>query len=204
MSITQRSLPFAALILSVGLTGCSSAPPTTQTGFLSDYSRLKEVTPNKMNWVSRDLSSYRSFIIDPIQVRVEPGEFSAADRTEVATHFRDELTRVLVERGYTVTTKPHANTARVRIAITDIKKSTWWMKVHPVSSLSGAGRGGAAIEAEVIDATTGQQLGAVVQAGTGSQFTLFNYSTLSDLKNTVSQWAEQAGDRLDELRRNGK
>lgn len=53
------------------------------------------------------------------------------------------------------------------------------------------------------DAVTGEQLAAVVQTGVGSQFTVLNFSTVSDVKSTIDQWVKNACDRLDELRAAG-
>jgi len=193
----------AAAALSAG--GCSSAPERTQTGFLSSYARLEEVSGDRMRYIGPEFKNYRSFIVDPVQISTQRQELSPEDRAEVARYFHEALVKTLQERGYTVTHAPAAGTARVRVAVTGVKQSTWWMKIHPASSLAGAGRGGAAMEGEIIDAVTGDQLAAVVQAGTGSQFTIGNFSTVSDLKNVIDSWAKATGDRLDELSgRDGK
>ena len=204
-----RRARFASLLLAVAATaiplcGCSSTPPLTRTGFLSSYDSLQKVSDHKMNYVSPSLTGYRSFIIDPVEIRSQPGELKPEERAEIASYFREALSKELRERGYAITTSPGADTARVRLALTNIQESTWWKKIHPASSLAGAGRGGASMEGEIIDAVTGDQLAAVVQAGTGSQFTAFNYSTMSDLRSTIDQWADHAGNRLDELRKTGK
>lgn len=184
----------------VTLAGCSSTPSTTQTGFLSSYEELAPAGTNRMRYASPELSEYSAFIIDPVQVSSQEGKLDAEQRADVANHFRQSLTSELSKRGYTVTEKPGARTARIRVAITNISDSVWWKKLHPASSLAGAGRGGAAMEGEVIDSVTGAQLAGVVQSGVGSQFTLGNYSTVADINNVVDQWVLTACDRLDEMR----
>lgn len=200
-----RRTPLALLAAAIGfayliLAGCSSAPSTTQTGFLSSYAELTPAGPNRMRYTSPELGDYTAFIIDPVQVSSQPGKLEPEQRAEVANHFRRSLTSELTKRGYTVTETPGVRTARIRVAITNINDSVWWQKVHPASSLAGAGRGGAAMEGEIIDSITGDQLAGVVQSGVGSQFTLGNFSTISDINNVVDQWVLNACDRLDELR----
>lgn len=189
-----------AIAACAGLWGCSSAPPLTRSGFLSDYSTLRTAGDNRMRYISPRLKDYSSFIIDPVQMRAKDGKLSAEDRAQVATYFRESFSASLRERGYNVTSSAGARTARIRVAITNVQESTWWQKLHPASSLAGAGRGGAAMEGEVIDSVTGEQLAAVVQSGVGSQFTVGNFSTVSDIENTIDQWVKAACDRLDELR----
>lgn len=196
----SAALAALACIAALFVGGCSSAPAMTESGFLSDYSKLTDVTATRMRFVTPALKDYKAFIVDPVQIRSQASELSAPDRAEIAVYFRDAFVKVLTDRGYAITSTPGVGTARVRIALTNMQQSTWWMKVHPASSLSGAGRGGASMEGEVIDSVTGKQVAAVVQAGVGSQFTAFNYSTVSDIKSTIDEWAKNAGNRLDDLR----
>lgn len=193
-----------ALLLSTLLGGCSSAPEMTRAGFLSDYSRLTSVNDSRMRYIAPELREYKSFIVDPVQMSTQKGDLSAEDRAEITLYFRDTLTGILMNRGYVITETPGVGVARVRIAITGVQDSTWWLKLHPGSNLSGAGRGGAAMEGEIIDSVTGEQLAGVVQSSSGSQFTVGNFSTVADIKNVIDEWAKTAGDRLDELRELGR
>jgi hypothetical protein len=88
----------------------------------------------------------------------------------------------------------------VRVALTDINESTWWLNLHPASKISGVGTGGASMEGEVVDSITGRQLGAVIQSGKGSQFELDTFNRLDDVKDAINTWAENAGNRMAELR----
>lgn len=197
-----RSSMIGAVCLILG--GCSSAPDVKQTGFLSSYSNLKADGESRMRYASPELQSYTSFIIDPVQVSLpegeRKGELTPAQRAEVANHFHKSLSEELTKRGYNVTDTPGANTARFRIAITNIHESTWWKKVHPASKLAGAGRGGAAMEGEVIDSVSGEQLAGVVQTGVASQFSIQNFGTVSDINDVVDTWVKNACDRMDDLR----
>jgi hypothetical protein len=188
------------LLLFAGLTlGCASAPEARHTGFLSDYTNLKVIDDNKMNFVSSELASYSSFIIDPVEFSIPPEKLKEEDRDEVARHFQARLAEVLEKRELTRTDQPGPGVARLRIALTGVANSTWWKKVHPVSRIAGAGTGGAAMEGEIVDSVTGAQIGAVVQSSPGNQFDFTSFSTVADVKSAIDKWAEQAGKRLDEM-----
>jgi hypothetical protein len=197
---TWRIVLGVAVLGVATLGGCASSPPAQQTGFLSDYSRLEEKDSKRASYVSPELRNYQAFIIDPVEFRVPPAKLSPAERAEVAKHFHRRLVQLLEKRGYTIVEDPDVAVARVRIAMTDVARSTWWQKLHPAMRASGAGTGGASMEAEVIDSVTGEQFGAVVQASPGSQFDLTAFSTVGDVNSAIDKWADQAGRRLDELR----
>ena len=194
----RRRLSFLAAAALTAAAGCSSAPPLTYSGFLSDYSALARTSDRRMHYVAPAAHTYRSFIIDPVEADAE--KLSEDARAEIAAYFRDAVARVLTDSGYTHATGPGPGTARVRVAITSIHKSTWWLKIHPASSLAGAGRGGATMEGEAVDSMTGEQLAAVIQSGVGSQFTVLNLSTVSDIKSAIDVWAKDVSARLAEHR----
>lgn len=192
-------LKFGVLVMvPVLLAGCASPPPTT--GFLADYSKLKKVEGGKLRFISPHMPDYKRFIIDPIQIRVDRGVLNATDRAEVARYAWDAFVKIVRNGGYEVTNTPGVGVARVRIAITDVQLSKWYLNLHPASKMTGAGAGGASMEAEVIDSVTGMQLAAVVQAGKGSQFELDTFSKLDDVKDVIDRWAQAASERLKEMR----
>ena len=173
------------------------------TGFISDYSKLQKVEHGKLRYVSSELGDYSRFIVDPVEMRVsrdDPG-LIAAQKAEVANYMRSAFERVLKEGGYHLTTRPGVGVARVRIAFTDVQKSKWYLNLHPLSKVTGAGTGGASMEGEVIDSITGKQLAAVVKSGRGNQFELDTFSALDDVKDVIDKWADEAAERLKELRR---
>lgn len=94
---------------------------------------------------------------------------------------------------------PGLGVGSVRLALPDVTASTWWKKVHPVIRAVGAGTRGAAMEAEVIDSATEEQIAAVIQAGSGSQFQLTNFSTLADAESAIDGWTRLAAEQLENL-----
>jgi hypothetical protein len=181
-------------------TGCASTAP--QTGFISDYSRLREAESGAMRFISPEFREYKRFTVDPVEIRFQrdPAVLDPKEKSEVAGYMRGALTRMLKELGFELTSEPGAGIARVRVAITDVQLSKWYLSLHPASKLTGAGTGSASMEGEVIDSVTGKQLAAVVQAGKGNQFELDTFSKLDDVKDVIDKWADAAAKRLKELR----
>ena len=188
-------IPLLGLVLSA----CGPAP-LTRTGFLSDYSRLQKSDTHRMRFISPQLSHYTAYMIDPVEMRIDRTVLKPNHRAEVARYMRDAISQVLTARGYRLANTAGTDTARLRIAITDVQKSTWWMNVHPGTKLTGAGTGGASMEGEVIDSVTGAQVAAVIQSGKGNQFELDTFSEIDDVEDVIDKWAENAGKQLDDLR----
>lgn len=185
-------------ILTALLGGCAS--PAPQTGFLRDYSKLAMVEEGKLRYISPKLKSYSKFIVDPVELRTQKDVLKPEQRAEVARYMREAFEKAIREGGCLIVTQPDVNVARVRFAITEVNKTKWYLNLHPATKATGEGMGGAAMEGEVVDSVSGEQLGAVIQTKHASQFRLNVFSTLDDVKNVIDKWAEQAGGRLKELR----
>ncbi|MCZ6654885.1 MAG: DUF3313 domain-containing protein [Planctomycetota bacterium] len=198
----QRPLVGVALVVSAfQLTGCASTPPP-MTGFLGDYSKLVKDKDGALRHIDPELRGYSGFIVAPVQIRTQrtPPVLEPSERAEVARYMRDSLRKVLREAGFRLTETPDSEIGLIRVAITDVQKSKWYLNLHPGTKLTGAGLGGASMEGEVVDSVTGKQLGAVVQSGKGNRFELDTFSELDDVKDVIDRWAEAAGKRLKELR----
>jgi hypothetical protein len=188
-------------LIALLILGCAKKPPLKQTGFLEDYSKLEPVNDNLMRYVSPQLKSYTAFIVDPVEFTVPPKKLSKKDRAEVARYFRSKLIELLRSRQYEVVDDVGVNVARIQIGMTDVANSTWWMRIHPVSRMSGAGTGGAACEGEIIDSITGELLAAWIRTSSGNQFNFLAFSTVADVKSAINKWASDAAQRLDEMRK---
>ncbi len=198
---TAGVIPWLATIgIPFLLTGCASTSAPTRTGFISDYARLQKAEAGAMRFISPELREYKRYMVDPAEMRIQRDVLKPNERAEVAGYMRDALTRILKAQGFDLTNQPGAGVARVRVAITDVQLSKWYLNLHPASKATGAGSGGASMEAEVIDSVTGKQLAAVVQAGKGNQFELDTFSKLDDVKDVIDKWADAAAKRLKELR----
>lgn len=185
-------------VLTIALaSGCSA--PAPRTGYLSNYDNLERIDKDIARYVSPELGEYSTFLVDPIEVRVqkEPPVLDDEQREDVIAFFRENLILAFEERGLTVTDAPEEGVARIRLAITDIRKGTWWLNVHPISKLSGAGIGGAAMEAEIVDSDSGIQLAAMVQRGWGNRFEIDTFNELDDVKDVLQDWSVEIARRVD-------
>lgn len=184
-------------LVAILVTGCAIKSPA-HTGFLSDYSNLKKADGEAMRYRSPALKNYSYFIIDTVKMEGKSA-LDAKQRAEVAAYFDQSLKKALIKHGYSIAAAPGEGVGRVRVALTGVQDSKWWLNVHPASKVTGAGKGGASMEGEVVDSVTGQQLGAVVQAGKGGQFTVNPFSTIEDVKATIDMWTETAATNLDKI-----
>ena len=189
-----------SLLTTLGaLSGCASTPPP-RTGFIGDYSKLQKVDEGKMRYISPQLREFSAYIVDPVQIRAKRDSIKPEQRAEVARYMHDALVKVLTTGGYRIATQAGVGVARVRMAITDIQDAKWYLNLHPATKVTGAGRAGASMEAEVVDSVTGAQLAAAIRSGRGKEFELNPFSTIDDVKSVIDQWAKDAGERLKELR----
>ncbi len=191
------------LILLVVFCGCESKEKA-MTGFLSDYSRLKKESASTLRYVNEDaVRRYSSFIVDPVGVHFysgskSEGKLNEQQLSELTNYMHSKIVEAVQGAGKTVVEQPGAGVARVRASLSDIKKSTA-VSVLPQASLLGAGIGGASMEAEVVDSMTGEQIGAVVDSGTGSRVPFTNLSDLNAAKTVIDGWAKRFKERLIEL-----
>jgi hypothetical protein len=184
--------------------GCSSAPAAKTTGFLSDYSNLQRAGEDSMRFVAagNPLGRYDRFIVDPVQIFLHSEaaghEIPRANREEMTIYFRGALVNALAPR-FDIVSQPGPGVARIRVGITDIKKSTVALNVLPTTRLAGAGLGGASVEAEIVDSVTGKQLAAIVEGRLANRINLpAGWSDLGDAKAVMDDWAQRLRERLDE------
>ncbi|GJM18775.1 MAG: lipoprotein [Phycisphaeraceae bacterium] len=183
-----------ALGLALVCSGCGSTAPT-RTGFLGDYERLGDVRGGE-EFVSPALAGYRSFIVEAVEFRGEAEDVRADHRSQLAAYLRARCVGVVEDAGLTIVEHAGSGVGRVRLALTGVRSATWWLNLHPGSKITGAGTGGASIEAEIVDSITGEQLAAASRVGRGNQFELDAFSELDDVKDVIDAWAEEASRRV--------
>ncbi|MBK7405061.1 MAG: DUF3313 domain-containing protein [Phycisphaerales bacterium] len=191
---------YLTLLCILFLPACAHSPAPTHSGFLSSYADLESVNPSRSRFISPALDDYHAVLVDPVEVQVEGDILTPDERTQAAAYFDAACRRIVTEAGIDLADEPAPGVARVRLALTDIAKSTWWAKIHPGARFAGAGTGGAAMEGEVVDSLTGVQLAAAVQADAGNQFNLTAFSTLDDVKGAIDKWAKDAAEQLRKAR----
>ncbi len=181
---------------------CGCGPKkVASTGFLSDYSRLEPFSGTSMRYVDRvALGTYSSFIVDPVTSRIygeARAKISAEDLKDMTNYMHAAVVREL-SGGYAVAYRPGPGVARIRVAITDLKKSNPVLNTIPQTKLAGVGLGGASMEAEMIDSQTGRQIGAAVESQLGERLSLAGMTTWGDAKQVMDNWAKRLKTRLDE------
>ena len=101
--------------------------------------------------------------------------------------------------GYKIAYHRESGVARIRIALTDVYKTNLVVSAIPTSRIAtGAGTGGASMEAEIIDSMTGEQLGAIVQGQGGSRIPLTGMSDWGGAEHAMDEWAKRLTKRLQE------
>jgi hypothetical protein len=157
-----------------------------------------------MAYRAPSLYSYRKFLIDPVVVHFAPkAKGSAIDPAglkELTDYFNDNAIKEL-SKNYQVVGKPGPGVLRIRVAITQISETIPILNIHPGTKLTGAGLGGASMEAEAIDTISGKRVAAVTETETGNRLSIVaGLSQLGHAKQVIDGWIERFVKRLDEAR----
>ncbi|AZF42740.1 putative lipoprotein [Pseudomonas sp. R1-43-08] len=207
-----RLMVSALCIASIGMAGCASkvTQPDEYSGFLSDYSRLKEAkSPSGaevMRWVdpTLDLNRYSAVYIEPTQFYPKP---QATPRIPDSTlrgindYYNQALKRELA-RSMPLANGPGPKVIVVRAAITAVSSKTEGLKPYefiPVAFVAAAVSTGTGIrdqettlgtEAQFLDGANGKVIAQVVRKGTGEP--LANDTQVmkaGDVKSVIDGWA---------------
>ena len=180
--------------------GCGSEG-TARTGFLTDYSRLRAESSTSLRYINdRALAKYSSFIVDRVQVHFHSGSKSKGKLTQqqigdLTSYMHANIVVAVKNSGNKVVYQPAPGVARIRVALTDIKKTNA-VNILPQASLLGAGLGGASMEAEIVDSMTGEQIGAVVESQKGSRIPFSNLGEWTTAKKIMDDWGKRLQQRL--------
>ncbi len=150
--------------------------------------RFRYINP-KMN-----ASDYSKFIVDPVILSLSKEgigeEIDQEDLNEQVTFLHGKILEEL-GKDYQIVNNPGKGVARVRVAITDIDKTNPALNIHPGTKLSGAGLGGAGMEAEMVDSVTGETIGSAIDFQKGSRLSLVAGLTwFGHAQAVMEDWAE--------------
>ena len=194
------SLSLALLIIA----GCAApVQEQEQRGFLQDYSRLVETDDSSYVYVGPNLGNYSTFMIDPvallfIQDSDEP-QFDQAELNDIKDYVVAEFTEALTrDNAYEIVDSPAPGVGRIRIGITKIDASTGILNVLIYTKITGAGLGGIATEAEIVDSINGEQLAAAIHWGSGSRILRAGFTPAGDAKILIGRWIRLARTAIDE------
>ncbi|KAF1313050.1 hypothetical protein BLX42_00360 [Pseudomonas sp. SG-MS2] len=199
-------------VASLTLVGCSSklTQPDEYSGFLKDYSRLKEAeSPSGapvMRWVDPqlDINKYTAFYVEPSQLypKPQPTEKIPQSTLQGITSYYDTALKRELGKSLPLATSPGPGTIVVRPAITGVSSKTKGLRPYEVIpiALVAAGVSAAtgirdqdttiATEVAFIDAQTNKVIAQGVRKGAGQQ--LDNSSQVmqaSDAKKVLDSWA---------------
>lgn len=136
----------AAVILG---TGCQTSMPKA-SGFLSDYSHLKEANDSTWQYVDASaLAACDKFIVPPVKIMVNDywgASFTAEQQQKFAEMFRQKITEA-VGKKYQVVTTPSATTGEIRVALT---------RAYKVGNSLAIG-----VEAEIVTSDAHKQIAAL-------------------------------------------
>ncbi len=204
----MNSIPYvrylACFVAAVSLARCSTEPkaePMTHQGFLGNYSRLEPTPDGALRFINPalPLADYSGFIIDPVVVRMardaEGAQLDASQLRQLATYMRSAIIEAIEDR-YAVVTRPGPGVARVRVALTDVKQSI--RSSSALRTLLEEGRGGAAMEAELVDSRSGRQIVALIESRMGDRLSFVSSTAWDDTRAIMDEWAGRLRKRLDE------
>ena len=194
---------WVAAIVSTMAAGCATVGDPGRSGFLSDYSKLEEIAENHLIYDSGNLGGYSNFIIERVaMVYSQPEEkrvFDDEELEDLQTHFQNAVQEALTkDNGYQVVEAPGPGTARLHIGITDVDDTIGALNITIYTKITGAGLGGAAMEGEMVDSVTGEQIVAVIRWGSGSRILRAGFTHTGDAKILMDRWAKGLRERIDE------
>lgn len=199
-------------IASIGLVGCTSkaVQPDQYSGFLKDYSQLKETkSPSGatvMRWIDPklDLDKYTSVYVEPTQLYPQPQATAKIPQTTLngITGYYDQALKREVSKSLPLATAPGPGVLVLRAAITAVSSKTEGLKpyeVIPIALVAAAVSTATGIrdqetdlatEAVFLDGGDNKVLAQVVRKGTGKP--LDNSAQVmkaDDVKGVIDGWA---------------
>jgi hypothetical protein len=190
-------------------TGCTAKPDVLPSGFLGDGRVYASLKPNPQHpemlvyrQKEKPLADYDAFIIPPVKVYLSPQGVkrsrTPAEISELAQLFRNTVHAALADR-YSITNKPGARVAVLRLALTDVDPSSAHSEIVPGALLDGAGLGLAKVEGELIDSVTGEVVAASVVSSKGKRYPFtVGVHTWEHTQGLLSDWANLLRARIDQ------
>jgi len=221
-SVLQAITGVCVLML-LGACATMQARSTTTSGFLGDYSQLKEGGDGKALLVYIDpqanFKSYTRIIVDPVKLYASSEHsmenVSVEDRQKLL-NYADATLREHLAKNYVLVREPGPGVMRLRFALTETDSS--YVVLDTVSTVMPIGLalaglqtaatgscsfvGSAGAEAELQDSQTGKRLMAAVDRQVGGKVTGKGdkFDEWHTVKNAIDYWADRLQTRLAELR----
>jgi len=186
-----KTVFLSCLAILVGLYACGGQS-THDNGFLSDYSKLQKNPRYEGSQVyfnpKTPVKNYTRFIVNPVQVRLSSlGANRAANPAklqEISQYAHQQFVTLLQKSGYEVVTSPGPGTMIIRSALTEVASS----EIKSRSVLMNISLGGASIEAEFVDALTGEIIAEAKESQRGKKVA-GGLNDYDNAKNVIDRWA---------------
>jgi hypothetical protein len=209
-------------LLAAGCATTEQVREVEKSGFLGDYSELQpggegQVALRYIN-PRAQFSRYSKVLIDPVTLWVSEGSSVSGvpveDRKMLVDYVHTALSDSL-GKDYALVGEPGPGVMRLRVAITEAQQAPVVMStvsnvVPQMLVLSNLKKmvtgtqafvGGAAVEGELLDATTGERLAAFVDRRSGGKsIERIGAGSWNDFKNACQVWADLLAKRLAEFR----
>jgi hypothetical protein len=209
------------------LSGCASTitPADKYSGFLNDYSRLKEDKSSSgvavMRWIDPDVkvTKYTSVYVEPSQLypKPQPTAQIPLKTLQGITQYYDQALKRELAKSLPIASGPGPGVLVVRPAITAVSSKTEGFKpyeVVPIALVAAAvntAAGGRdqetsiATEVAFIDADSNQVVAQVVRTGAGEDLENSKSAmTVEDAKAVLDGWASDIHGSFDKLKADKK
>jgi hypothetical protein len=217
LSNTWKPLSMACLLSLV--IGCASTQEDLDTeaefsGYLGDYSKLKEIDSDHLRWYRDDFdgSKYPNVYFEDVEVyaanpeKVE--EFSDVIK-QVTTEF-NKTVRAELGKNHEMVNQVGPGVLHIQSAFTSTKSQalgmTGW-EIMPVGAVVGASLAASGKRPRVVqmvwelkafDGETGELVAQAVKKGTGDQES-YQQVTMEDFLKVVHDFAKESGERLNKV-----
>jgi len=218
------------LTLAAGLlTGCKStyqARKTETSGFLGNYSQLKEGKGDEALMVyvnpKADFKQYKKITLDPVRIyATQDSSLSKLPKEDLQrlVNYLDASLREHLKKDYVIVDKPGPDVMRLRVAITEAKGAKVvldtistilpiGLAISEIKNLavgSHTAVGSVGIEGEALNSMDNTRLFAAVDARVGRKITgkFDKFDKWRTATDSFDYWAERLETRLTELRNKG-
>ena len=203
--------------LALLFSSCSTAHVAAPSGFLKDYSDLKQGEYFKQESIAGgvDVTGFKAVKVSPVDLSYLSDK-TACDTgalEELGREFREDIEDHLKKEGFTITSNPSGNTLVVNLALTNVEPPNILLNaaltaatfVVPVP-LPFDQDGKTAFEGRVFDGATGKEVVKFAEERTGSgdqmnvkAMTIGKYQKFTNTRVVFSGWAENVAKMLQDL-----
>lgn len=220
----RATVSAAVFVIMIVFAGCSTthqARSVTPSGFLGDYSQLKEGDSGqallRYQNPRAEFSRYNKIMIDPVKAfagsDTNLNNVSREDLQPLVNYFYAKLLRELAT-DFPIVTRPGPDVMRLSTALTDADDSS--VALDTISTILPFGLalstlkratlgthtavGNAQAEMDLRDSLTNVRLAAAVDRRSGTKSLGGKFNEWDDSRAAIDHWVQQIKDRLVEIR----